>query len=294
MIGQHPQLYGLPELQLFGYETLGDWQRGCEQASFRMADGLLRTVAQLWFGGQTNEQVRLAAGWIRRRHHMSSGLVLEILMQRVHPRIIVEKSPGVVYHPAALARLYRMFPNARFIHLLRHPRGFSESVVKAIGAASELGSPPRWLMELTEFSDPEVGLSGVGTDIARDPQNAWYRLHSNIMHFLLDVPSHQTTRLRGEDLLADPDRILREVAKWLSVTQDDSSIEKMKHPEQSPYARFGPPSAYLGNDSYFLKDPALKPGDRPFPSLQGRLSWRGDDRGFVPAVVELARQLGYS
>src|SRR3982750_3544139 len=55
MLGQHPQLYGLPELHLFGAETIAEFTRQCEEATYPMADGLLRAVAQLYFGRQTDD-----------------------------------------------------------------------------------------------------------------------------------------------------------------------------------------------------------------------------------------------
>lgn len=115
----------------------------------------------------------------------------------------------------------------------------------------------------------------------------------NICKFLESVPDGQKILARGEDLLADPDRALREVAAWMGLRTDDEAIESMKHPERSPYACFGPPGARGGNDPFFLQNPALRP-DRARPqSLEGPLSWRADGRGFLPKVKQLAREFGY-
>jgi hypothetical protein len=42
MLGQHPQMYGMPELQLFGAETMAEWWALCAKATFPMTHGLLR------------------------------------------------------------------------------------------------------------------------------------------------------------------------------------------------------------------------------------------------------------
>src|SRR5919109_4550343 len=60
MLGQHPQLYGLPETHLFGCATMAKWWDVCEDQTFPRAHGLLRAVAELFFGGQTDRTVLLA------------------------------------------------------------------------------------------------------------------------------------------------------------------------------------------------------------------------------------------
>src|SRR5262249_55032915 len=44
MLGQHPQLYSLPETHLFVAETVRDWWDICAASSFNMSHGLLRAV----------------------------------------------------------------------------------------------------------------------------------------------------------------------------------------------------------------------------------------------------------
>ena len=73
------------------------------------------------------------------------------------------------------------------------------------------------------------------------------------------MPASQTLRVRGEDLVGSPERGLREVLAWLGLRTDDEAIEEMKHPERSPYACYGPPSAHFGNERAFLQDPVLRP-----------------------------------
>src|SRR5215469_6536279 len=119
MLGQHPQMYGLPELQLFMSETVGEWWDLCRQTPFPASHGLLRAVAQICFSEQTDHSVRLAAEWIRQRLNFTTGSILEALADRVHPLLLVEKSSGLVYRLGFLRRSYANFPQARFIHLVR-------------------------------------------------------------------------------------------------------------------------------------------------------------------------------
>ena len=67
MLGQHPQLYGLPETHLFGVETVAEWCDACSRATFKMSDGLLRAVAEIVYGEQTEATIALATSWLRQR-----------------------------------------------------------------------------------------------------------------------------------------------------------------------------------------------------------------------------------
>jgi sulfotransferase family protein len=292
MLGQNPQMYGLPETHLFLADALREWWDLCGQSSFNMAHGLLRVIAQLYFGDQTEDDVQLAGAWLRRRLPFTTGYILELVSERVHPRIIVENSPSVVFHLGSMQRAQRMFPQARFIHLVQHPRSYGESVVAAVKEAASHGSIPQWLLQLACYSvataDSKLQL---GSEI--DPQRAWHALNSNICQFLEAVPRNQVLRFRGEDILASPRASLRTIANWLGVRSDEGAMEEMEHPERSQYACFGPSSARFGNDPVFLQGPVVPPAPAEPQSLEGSLTWREDGEGFLREVMQLAREFGY-
>jgi hypothetical protein len=223
-------------------------------------------------------------------------MIIEMLAEKVYPRILVDKSPNIVYRLEFLQHAYRMFPQARFIHLVRHPRGHGESVMKYLRERKKLGPvpPAHWLLYLASFPDQSLGeYETPQGNLGLDPQRGWYALHRNICEFLQSVPDEQKRRIRGEDVLRDPDRQLRELAAWMGLRTDDEAIEEMKHPERSPYACFGPPSARFGNDRFFLQDPVLRSSRAAPQSLEGPLRWRADGRGFLPRVKQLAKEFGY-
>ena len=296
MIGQHPQMYALPELHLFSVETVSQWWELCSQETFDMDHGLVRAVAQLFFGEQTERTVRLARGSLRRRSHFTTGFLLEVLAERVHPLVLVEKSPSIVYRIEFLQRAFSMFPHARFIHLVRHPRGYCESVMDTLEELSKSGPlpPSHWLFRLASFPHASTNAEEVsGVSPVLDPQKGWYVLNRNIREFLESVPHHQMMRIRGEDLLTDPDRRLREIASWMGLRTDADAIEAMKHPEHSPYASLGPPGACFGSDYFFLQRPDLDSHRVEFQRLSGPVSWRADGHGFLPEVKRLAQEFGY-
>src|SRR5260221_4914567 len=233
MLGQHPQTYGLPETHLFGCATMAEWWGACEEQTFPRAHGLLRVVAELFCGGQTEATIRQASGWLRRRSHFTTGMLMETLAARVHPRIVVDKSPSVVYSLKFLERIRDLFPRARYIHLLRHPRAHGESVMKFIEERKRHGPIPEshWLLHLCTYPDLSPGASDV-LERSReiDPQKGWFVLNHNIDEFFKSLPDEQKLRVRGEDLLQSSDEPLRRIAEWMGLRADAEAIDEMKHP----------------------------------------------------------------
>jgi hypothetical protein len=303
MIGRHPQLYGIAETHLFTNETVREWWQRCAEANWEMNHGLLRIVAELFFGGQTDETIRLASGWLRRQLHLTTGALMELLVAQVHPLVLVDKSPSIVWLVESMRRAHSMFPGARYIHLLRHPRAHAESVFKYLRERPDLfeddptdPDPSRhWAALLGSFppAPPGPGEEADPPSGDLDPQWSWYTLHRNILTFLEEVPAERVYRLHGEDVLTDPAAALKPLCRWLAIRDDDDAMEEMKHPERSPFACIGPKSARLGMDGFFLRRPALRPVRAAPQRLEGPLPWRKDGRGFAPAVLRLAREFGY-
>jgi hypothetical protein len=282
MVGQHPEMYGLPELNLFVAETMRA-REGLLSDRLFADHGLHRAVAELVAGEQTMQTIALAKRWVLARSECSWFSVFRELGARAAPKHLVDKSPRTVQHVERIQRVRRAFPEARFLHLLRHPRSQGESMwqLGSGGAARRLEDDAfDWA------TDPPT----------IDLQRVWYRAHMNILTFLDGVPEHQWIRLRGEDLLADPDLHLKKIAELVGVRTDQEAIEAMKHPERSPFACIGPLNAPFGNDPKFLRSPEFRSngGRRSRASLDGPLPWREDGTGFTSEVVALAHEFGYT
>lgn len=289
VIGQHPEIFGVPELNLFRSETVEEYltgrakgQDGRRSPFWRLMrfDGTLRAVAQLYAGEQTLNAVDLAQRWLQRRVHLSTAAVVRELCDRVSPLILLDKSPSYVRRRVYLQRILDGFPDARFIHLLRHPRGVCDSIMK-----SEVG--PLTALFLGAIDETDDGPTP-------DPQLLWLNSHLNILRFLEDVPPAQWMRIRGEDFLGNLEPEAAAVCRWLDIDDSAQSVEAMKHPEHSPFACLGPATARLGGDPTFLQAPHLRPFTAKALSLDGPLGWRPDGAGFNEDVRALAGRFGYS
>lgn len=273
MLGQHPDLYGLPETNLFTADTVQSLIAGYNMVGDQARHGLLRTLAQLHDGEQTVDSIDRAQQWLHDHSHWTTKQVCNHLHELVQPKILVEKSPRMVRRVGHLKRVYYMYPHASFLHLTRHPRSMAQSQINITSRNKE------WNGRLDANKIK--------------PQNWWGQCQQNILEFTSMLPEGQCMRIKGEDLLSEPDVYLPQIAEWLGVRTDMEAIESMKHPENSPYACMGPENALYGNDINFLQNPKLRSGRVKEASLVGPLEW-APDQIFTPAVIKLARQFGYS
>lgn len=282
MIGQHPQAFGLPELCLFNVDRLIDlWVRRTDEIEnfSKTRQGLLRAVAEIYGGEQTNATVRMANHWVAARQHLPTGDVYRELVDQIDPLIAVEKSPSYTISIKRMQAIYRTFPDARFLHLVRHP----VATCKSIMALNE-GAFALYVNSIDFLEDRAIV----------DPQFAWHDLNVNILNFLDQVPASQKMRVRGEDIMEDPRHFLGDVCRWLGIRDDALAIQEMMHPERSPFACFGPITALFGNDPNFLRGPSFRSHKVKIPSLDQPLAWRPDGLGLHPQVKALAHELGYA
>ena len=210
-------------------------------------------------GEQSEAAIHAARMWLLRRRNQSTACVFRELAKRIYPRLPIDKTP-LVTDLCFLRPALKAFPHAKFLHLARHPVSQGQSYLEFLRSAlASYGLRGPLALE-TVIAQPGslygdlAGYAG-GTMIA-DPQMRWHRSNVTILNFLDRVPHQNRLLLRGEDLLRDPDAVLYELASWLGVRRDREAIEHMKHPENSPFACFGPANARFGNDPKFLQAPS--------------------------------------
>jgi Sulfotransferase family len=274
MLGQHPQMYGFPELNLFLADKVDEILGLGVSPRGGLVSGLLRALAQLNEGRQTARTVEYARRWLENRRGWSVQLVFNHVRRCVAPRIAIDKSPLTALFPHVLERARVCYPTARFLHVTRHPATALPSLAKFVGVG----------MERRTRRDRE----------SREARSAfvWCAAHTGILAFTQKLPRSQTMCVRGEDLLSRPDVFVPRLAQWLGVSMDAEAIDATKHPERSPYARTGPRNAPLGNDPHFQARPKLNPA--PLPTDLSALSgWKIDAR-VADVLRTLTAEMGYT
>ncbi len=274
MLGQHPDMYGLPELNLFMADTLAGVMRKLQIVRPQSLHGLLRVVAQTEYQTQTVKTIERAQDWLQKHSGGTARHLLEYLAERTGSRILIDKSPSTALNPANLKRLQFNFPDARILHLVRHPRATCKSIHE--------------LRQKTAHKREE----GQADELS--PEQLWLRISRNILDFTEQLPLGQSMRIQGEQLLTEPERYLTQITEWLSLSSDAHSLDAMLHPENSPYACIGPSNARFGNDPNFLRNPRYAKRPISPQRLEGPLEWQRDGaQGFSTQTLAIARQFGY-
>jgi hypothetical protein len=244
MIGQHPRLYAFPELNLFVADRVHSILELSDEPGFlgpsNYMSGLIRSIAQLFFSGQTRDAVAKAQAWIDSRRHWTTQAMMDTLLARIDPLLGLEKSTRTALSRTSLRRALAWCPEARFLHLTRHPVTAIESMQKCQADLSP-GGTALW---------NEVGLREYCASI-------WLHAHQSALRFTSTLASPSTLRLKAEDILRHPDDHLSRIASWLDLPCESGDIRLMKHPEKWPFAR---PAAGLPKDcdSSFFSDPQLR------------------------------------
>jgi hypothetical protein len=270
MIGQHPEMYGFPELHLMMDGTLrGVLKREHRRRKFFGPPGMLRTLAELDGGEQTVETVFDAHNWIYDRRDWSTKQAMDYVMDRVAEtetrpvRICVEKSPAMTKNMHGMNRMERSYPDALYLHLTRHPLSTVSSMEEYINTRRIDGG---WTIDIAAARASKMGaMDRDQPDDLRVLGSAmafafWVLCHTNIMKFTQAIPPERVLRVKGEDILSEPDIWLPKICRWAGVDDGPASVEAMLHPEESPYAVPGPINARGGNDGKFLLSPKLRRG----------------------------------
>ncbi len=282
MIGQHPQIYGFPELHLVVRETVREvmeWE--VNRGKYLGPPGLLRAMAELMYGAQTSENVLSAANWLQDRGDWTSVQAMNYIMDKAQEvtgtPYCLEKTPNVTYVPQALERVRDAWPDALYVHVTRHPVNLNKSIEEYVI------NNPRF--------DDEAKAARLDNSML-----LWPITQRNILDFCKTLSPGQYLRIRGEDVLGDAYNVMSQVADFLGLRTDDAAVTSMLHPENSPYANLGPPNASYGNDPKFISSPAFRPGRPRMASLKdylevGEGAKYDDDR--KEYLTQIANCLGY-
>lgn len=280
-LAAHPQLYAVPELCLFMADNVGELLDIFSLSQGPHGDGLLRAVAQLEFGAQTDAEIGAARDWLAQRRALGVGELLGQLAARAAPRRLVVPDTETPLRPIDLRRLLRQVPDARAIHLVRHP--WTQGCRMSAWARERLFVPP-------DFKDHGWSPAVV------DPQIPWLRANRNIE---TAFAARDLLRLRDEALRLGPGMLVYRDAidglcRALALEHSAVTWRVMQAAAPWVYAGLGPRAAPYGLEAEVLE--TLAANDEALAeqcSLDAALPWRPGAEGFDAAVGMLAREYGY-
>ncbi len=253
MLAGHPALFSPPEMVLAPFATMAERRQKLDER-FWEKGGLRRTLMEL-LGVEAAEAKAVEASL----EHRTVPEVYAWLQERLGERILVDKCPHLGADPAALQRLLRWFPDARFIWIVRHPGSVTRSIENMPMA--------------------EVMLQGYAPD-ARD---IWAYANRNIRDFLAGVPEGRKARIHYEAMVQSPEAAMRALCADIDLPFHPSLLT----PYEGDRMREGPSGARA------VGDPNMAGRGSIQPELATKWLEGFDPASVSPATHALARELGY-
>lgn len=266
MLGRHPELASVPETNLLTAAVVADLDR-FRTAHPHFLDGLLRAVAQYGPGGTSATGIEVQR-WLDERRNAPTTEVFRQLRAWAAPRAMVERITTLVSVPGGLERVAAAAPDARYLHLSRHPRGACES----------------WAATARR--------SGRGTSAQVTASTLWLKPHLRILEFLESIPMDRKMFIRVETLLEEPGVYLPQIAEWLGVSGTPAAIDAMRRPGASATGRPGAEAVRPGPGLHSAERQTLRPVAQPDDGLEAPLSW-GAPLGADEVLRVYATQFGY-
>ena len=259
-LDRHSAFAALPATQLFCADTPRELKRRWGDRMAGHDHGLIRAIAGLTLGGEDDGTALAASDWLADRRDLKAGAIMADLASAVAPRQLVDASFLYPVDEGALERIGNDCPDARFIHLLRHP-------------ALVLPDPQR---------------------AAARGANLWLRPHLAVHTFLAERDPLSWVRLRVEWLARDPATQLAGLLQWLGAAAGPIDVAALTDPARRfGFARPGPALAPFGVDPGLLADPALTTlFDAPLAPDLDETAWA--EAGFDEETRAFARLFGYS
>ncbi len=203
MLAGHPSLFAPPELELLPFNTLGDRKRAFSDRYSFWLEGVLRAVMEL--RGCDADEARAMMEERERREQPVRDFYRE-MQGWIGDRILVDKTPSYALDPAILERAEEDFDEPLYLHLLRHPYGgilsFEEARLEQLFFRYDHDFERRELAELI-----------------------WTASHQNIVSFLDGVPAERQMRVHFEQMVGDPEPVMRGVAAFLGLDYQPAMIE---------------------------------------------------------------------
>jgi hypothetical protein len=258
MLARHPALFCGPELHLLPFESMAKRHHVLAQLGYLwMESGLVQTLAKL--EGLTPEQ----AG-----HRLQQLIVDDVSVQDVYrmlqgqigERLLVDKSPSYTEHRMWLSRAEDLFEETRYLYMARHPCAAIESFVRMrfhwlIGNHSGVWDENPWLFA----------------------EKCWAVHNRNAMDFLGGIAPQRQHRVLYEDLVTDPDAVMRGISGFLDISFDGAVLD--------PYEGI--------STTFELGDPNLLNYRSVDPTLAAAWKRNPPPQRLSPFTRDVAAELGY-
>ncbi|MGB7414874.1 MAG: alpha/beta fold hydrolase, partial [Thermosynechococcaceae cyanobacterium] len=199
MLAGHPHLLSTPELHLLPFETMAE--RAKDLSLSNLGEGLQKVLMDLKGLGLKASQ-SLIQDLVQRSLPIQN--VYAMLQDLAGSRLLIDKSPTYAMSLETLGRAEEIFTDAKYIHLVRHPYAMIESFVR---------------MRMDK-------LIGSGdSNPYRVAEKIWTRSNQNVLQFAQTLGSDRHHLVHYEDLVNEPQKVMRSICTFLGVPFDPSVLQ---------------------------------------------------------------------
>ena len=264
MLAGHPRLFAPPELELLGFESMGERKRTLSGRYAFQREGAVRTLMEAKGLGVDAAKAEIAG---YEAEDLPTAAFYAILQAALGARTLVDKTPAYALELAALERAEAWFEAPLYLHLVRHPyamvRSFEEARLEDVFFRHPHGLRPRALAEAV-----------------------FVLSHENILRFLAGVPAARQRVVRFESLVADPVAVLTEICTFAGLEYQPAMA--------APYAeRHRKMTDGLHAASRMLGDVKFHQHKDVDPSVATRWREHHTDDFLSDQAAALATSLGY-
>jgi amino acid adenylation domain-containing protein len=266
MLGGHSRLFAPPELELLGYETMGQRRQALSGRDQFWLEGAIRAVMQAL--DCTAEQAQTIIGEYEAGNATTTEFYRDLQEWIGVDRMLVDKTPSYAMELEVLRRAEQEFgEQAHYIHLVRRP----EAVIHSYEEAHLEQIFPRFAHP---FSGREVA------------ELVWVISQQNILEFLGEVSAERQHRVVFEELVAEPQRVLEGVSEFLGLEYEAGMSEPYRERAERMTDGVRAESKMLG-DIKFHEHRGIEAG------VGERWRQTAGSLQIAEVTSELAKSLGY-
>jgi acyl transferase domain-containing protein len=204
MLSAHARLFCPPELNLLGHPDMRSWS--ADRDILMPHEGLVMALTTLMEMTRDDADAlvdRLVA------EARSTAEVFRMMQSHLGDRVLVDKTPSNALRVETLERAETLFDAPKYVHLVRHPYAVIDSFVRA-----------RFDRVRGDTGDPFA--------IA---EAYWTRMNDNILTLAEKLPAERYLRVKYEDLVRTPERVMRTVCAFFGLSFEESMLHPYAHSE---------------------------------------------------------------
>jgi amino acid adenylation domain-containing protein len=205
LLGGHTRLFAPPELELLGFQDMGQRRAALSGRDKFWLEGAIRAVMQA--RDCMADEAQAIIGEYEARSATTTEFYRDLQEWIGAGRMLVDKTPSYALELEVLQRAEQEFgSDARYIHLVRRP----EAMIHSYEEAHLAQIFPRFAHP---FSEREVA------------ELVWAVSQQNIQEFLSTVSAERQHRVVFEELVAEPRRVLEGVSEFLGLEYEAGMSE---------------------------------------------------------------------